>query len=88
MATFSRTESVSNSSMRWNVRPRPRRARVCGGSAVTSSPNRRTVPSAGRTTPLIALNVVVFPAPFGPMSPVMRPAGAARVWPATAVSPP
>ncbi len=30
-ATFSRTVSESNSSMRWNVRPRPSWARRCGG---------------------------------------------------------
>ncbi len=40
----SRTVSSSNSSSRWKVRARPRRARACGDAFVTSTPSIRTVP--------------------------------------------
>ena len=74
--TFSRTVSESNSSIFWNVRPRPCRARAAGSSADMSAPCRRSVPAAGRTSPDATLNSVVLPAPFGPISPVIRPTGA------------
>ena len=49
----------------------------------------RTIrPWVGRTIPEHALNVVVFPAPFGPMSPVIVPARTARLTLSTATAPP
>jgi hypothetical protein len=78
-ATFSCTVSVSKSSIRWNVRPNPFNARACGEAPVMSSPNSRTRPAVGFTTPVQALNVVVLPAPLGPINPVMRPRGAVNV---------
>ena len=74
-ATFSRTVSESNSSIRWNVRPRPSWARRCGAASVTSVPARCTCPLRRRSRPVQALNVVVLPAPFGPIRPVICPAG-------------
>src|SRR4051794_15025311 len=35
-------------------------------------------PSVGVWRPVMTLNIVVFPAPLGPMRPVTRPASAAR----------
>ena len=49
--TLSRTDSDVNSSSRWKVRARPRRARLCGGSRVTSWPSSRTRPRVGRLEP-------------------------------------
>ena len=45
----------------------PRRERAWGGIAVMSDPANTIVPVLGATSPLIRLNRVVFPAPFGPI---------------------
>src|SRR5690606_8635804 len=86
--TLSRTVSDRNSSSRWNVRAMPRRARLAGDSPVMSSPSRNTRPDAGFSKPVMVLNIVVLPAPFGPMSPVMRPSSMVRLTSSTAVLPP
>ena len=86
--TFWATVSESNSSMRWKVRPNPRLARAAGPRCETSSSCSKTVPRLGRTSPLHALKVVVLPAPFGPISPVIRLVGARRLRPWTAAMPP
>src|SRR4051794_16165683 len=52
----------------------PRRARWCGGDDEMSAPSRVTTPAWHRWTPETALKVVVFPAPFGPISPTTWPA--------------
>ena len=73
-STFSRTVMVSNSSIRWNVRPRPKRARRAGEWRRRGAARRAmTVPAVGVLRPVQELNVVVLPAPFGPMRPVMTP---------------
>src|SRR6202034_2908048 len=51
-------------------------------------PSSSTSPSFGWVRPEQTLNVVVFPAPFGPMSPVIRPTGASRSTSSTATRPP
>ena len=51
----------------------PSRARWCGAAPETSTPSMRTVP-AQRCTPDTALNIVVLPAPFGPIRPTISPA--------------
>ena len=51
----------------------PRAARWCGGSCVTSSPNSLIRPPVAGSSPLITLNSVVLPAPFGPMSACRSP---------------
>ena len=38
------------------------------------------VPSSGVSCPVIILNSVVFPAPFGPMTPTIPPGGQDTVW--------
>ena len=40
--------------------------RSCGGSLVTSSPKKRTVPDVGGKSPVTQLSSVVLPAPFDP----------------------
>ena len=55
----------------------PRRDRLCGGALDTSLPPSTTDP-VHFCTPVMALNVVVLPAPLGPISPT--------IWPASTVS--
>src|SRR6266480_3178651 len=50
-------------------------------------PNRTTPPDA-RAYPLIRLNAVVLPAPFGPISAVIEPRSTSNVAPSTAATPP
>ena len=72
--TLSRTVSELNNSRRWKVRARPRLARRCGASFVTSTPLTCTEPAVGSCIPLMTLNRVVLPAPLGPIRPVTSPA--------------
>ena len=48
---------------------------------VTSRPLNRILPSRSFNKPKIALNTVDFPAPFGPITVVMEPAGTEKVVP-------
>src|SRR6185437_9066946 len=66
----------------------PRRARRCGGSPVTSAPPYRIAPLLGRRKPEMSANNVVLPAPFGPISAVMRPCCAVSDTSFTARRPP
>ncbi len=75
MRTLSRQLSVAKSRGFWNVRATPRAAITFVGRPWMGFPSRRMDPLAGRYTPVIALKTVVFPAPFGPMSPPSVPRG-------------
>src|ERR1043166_2759620 len=61
----------------------PNRARWCIGLRVTSVSSNCTAPSSGRTTPTTMLNVVVFPAPFGPSNPTISPGSTKIETPST-----
>ena len=54
------------------------------GSPVTSLPSSRILPPRGRTRPAMAASVLLLPAPFGPMSVTMAPAGTQSDTPRTA----
>ena len=86
--TFSSTESERMGRTIWKVRPMPRRARVCAGLRVTSSPLKMIDPVVDPTWPEIMLNRVVLPAPFGPMMPRISPRRASMLTSETALSPP
>src|SRR5687767_3517479 len=77
--TFSSAEYSSKTFISWNDRATPRRAIAYGGRPVMSSPPRTTLPRSGRTPPVSTLKHVVLPAPFGPMMPLNRPSGKARL---------
>src|ERR1700676_3621021 len=62
----------------------PARARASGMARVTSAPANRMVPVVGMVSPARQLKKVDFPAPFGPMRPMMSPSLTARSAPATA----
>ena len=50
--------------------------------------SKNTTPEVGSSTPAITLNRVVFPAPLGPIRPVIVPLSISRVAPSTAWNPP
>src|SRR5262245_23378583 len=53
-----------------------------------SRPSSRISPPSGATRPVMALNAVVFPAPFGPISPVMVRGPRSKLTPLRAATPP
>src|ERR1700742_680369 len=65
---------------RWQIR--------CGGNPVIASPSKRTVPALGFTPPVIRLNSVDLPAPFGPITARTSPASTRIVTRSTATIPP
>src|SRR5262249_6601725 len=73
--------------VRWNERPIPRRQRWWGAMPVMSCPLNTTLPPSGTTWPVIRLNSVVLPAPFGPMIALIAPWATERFTPPTAWKP-
>src|SRR5215207_1907042 len=53
-----------------------------------SSPRNSTAPAVGGNRPQIRLTIVLFPEPFGPISPKIRPGSTLRSTPSTARTPP
>jgi hypothetical protein len=72
-AVFSNTVKEETSLGSWNVRATPAHATSWGDRASSRSPFSNSDPASGRRTPLRILSNVVFPAPFGPTSAVIRP---------------
>src|SRR3974390_249574 len=68
----------------WKERARPLRARAGAGSAVTSSPAKRTSPRSGRSSPASWPMRVVLPAPFGPMIACVSPSRTSSSTPSLA----
>src|SRR3954464_14755701 len=86
--TFSRALRCAKRRMFWNVREMPIPARRCAGKPVTSRPSKTTRPASGRITPVIRLNSVVLPAPFGPTTDTTWAGSTAKPTRPTATSPP
>src|ERR1700722_1320210 len=59
-----------------------------GRKPLSSAARRNTRPPSDATTPLIRLISVLFPAPFGPMSPLIWPRPIAKEAPSMAQTPP
>ena len=76
--TLSMTGLSPNSRMFWNVRAIPRRETFQAGPPVMSVPWKAIDPRVGGRKPESTLNSVVLPAPFGPMTPWIEPAGSWR----------
>src|SRR5437870_4441182 len=53
-----------------------------------SEPSIATMPEFGGRSPVMTLNSVVLPAPFGPINPVIRPASAVSEASSSATLPP
>src|ERR1035437_3311722 len=82
--TLSRLKRAS----RWKVRAIPARPRRWGGQREMFSPRESIRPRVGSKSPVSTLNMVVFPAPLGPIRPTMRPAGTSSETSSRATSPP
>jgi len=54
--------------VRWNERPIPMPQMRGGGAPVISRPSSNTRPPSGMMWPVIRLNRVDLPAPFGPIT--------------------
>ena len=87
-STLSSTVSLGNRLVIWNVRAMPSAVRRWLGQAVTSWPNSSTCPDDAGKIPVIRLNSVVLPAPFGPMMALRSPGMILRVTSRTACRPP
>src|SRR3954453_6261638 len=86
--TFSRTVSDGTSARFWNVRATPNFAISWGAWSSSSSSPKRIEPSTGVTRRLTQLNIVVLPAPLGPISPQMVPGAMLKVALSSATTPP
>lgn len=64
--TLVRTVWLSNATVVWNVRARPRRQMSCGRNAWISRPRNVIVPPVAGLIPEMQSNSDVFPAPLGP----------------------
>lgn len=72
----------------WKVRAIPSLTTPFSDSPVIGLPSNRIAPLVGLIVPAIMLNSVVFPAPLGPMTPLICPPGTVRLTPLTALTPP
>ena len=85
---FSSTVSRGKIRVSWKVRPMPAANTLSGaGLVIAWSPNQ-TWPSSGRWYPVMTLNSVVLPEPFGPIRPATVPSSTAIVAPFSAWTPP
>src|SRR5579862_1069331 len=85
---FSSTVRCSKTLEIWNVRAIPRRATWYVDNPASSCPSHLMEPRDRCTAAAIAFSTVVFPAPFGPMRPVIWPPLHVNVTPSTARTPP
>src|SRR6185312_13787219 len=74
--------------VRWNERPTPMRTIRCGAAPVMSRPSSLTVPVSGCRCPVMRLNSVDLPAPFGPMTAAICRVSTDRLTSDTARKPP
>src|SRR6202041_2807214 len=87
-ATFSRVVAPGRTRTSWNVRAMRARHISNDRTPMISSPWRTIDPASGGSSPVMRLRTVVLPEPFGPMRPVMPPAGISKERSRTATRPP
>ena len=86
--TLSRTDIALKSRMFWNVRAMPAATVWWVFLLLMFFPMRVMSPVVGAYTPVRRLNTVVFPAPFGPISPTSSPSRISMLKSSTALRPP
>src|SRR5665647_1596401 len=85
---FSRTVIELKGRATWKVRRTPAWLMCAGLLPCTSLSLKRIVPDVGLMAPAIALNSVVLPAPFGPMTDTISPSATSKLTADSAVKPP
>ena len=88
VSRFSSTVRSSKIEGAWNLRLTPSRAMRCTCLPPISWPCSRMRPPSGLIAPVIMLNSVVLPVPFGPMMQRSSPAATSRSRPSKTRSPP
>src|SRR3954447_23172859 len=73
--------------VRWDERPSPMPQIRCGAMPVMSRPSSVTRPVSGCRCPVIRLNSVDLPAPFGPITAAICPVSTLRLTSLTARKP-
>ncbi len=86
--TLSSTVNSRKKVVAWNVRAMPRRQISEGRNPEMRSPLKWISPEVTGNTPVIRLNTVLLPAPFGPIRPWIVPALTVIENAATACRPP
>src|SRR6266851_3910706 len=86
--TFSSTVRFWKGRTIWWVRTTPARTARLGEAPLITLPSSSTRPEVGGMEPAIMLNKVVFPAPFGPITPRISPSSNWRSTASTAFRPP
>src|SRR5512134_1894016 len=85
--TLSSTLRPANGRTIWKVRAIPAAQTWSGRRPSIRRPAKRISPASGAKTPATMLNVVVLPAPFGPIRPTMAPSATSNETPVTARRP-
>jgi len=85
--TLSMTDKPANGFTIWKVRPMPAAQIWSARSPPIGSPANRIPPPSGAYTPATMLNIVVLPAPFGPISATRPPCGTSNDAWVTALRP-
>src|SRR6266566_3288457 len=85
---LSKAERSRHRRLAWKVRAIPSRAIAWASRPVSRRPRKTTSPAAGAKRPVSALKSVVFPEPFGPITPTVSPSATTTSTPSRATSPP
>src|SRR6266568_3824350 len=76
---FSSTVRLAKILVSWKVRPIPKAKTLSGATLVIFLPPRYTCPASALAYPVMTLNKVVLPDPFGPIRPATEPSSISPV---------
>jgi hypothetical protein len=85
---FSSTVRLAKILVSWKVRPIPRAKTLSGEMLVIFLSARYTCPASALAYPVMTLNSVVLPDPFGPIRPATEPSSTSTVQVSSACTPP
>ena len=85
---FSSTVRLAKILVSWKVRPIPRAKTLSGETLVIVLSARYTCPASALAYPVMTLNSVVLPDPFGPIRPATVPSSTSTVQVSSACTPP
>ena len=85
---FSSTVRLAKILVSWKVRPIPKAKTLSGAMLVICLSARYTCPASAFAYPVMTLNKVVLPDPFGPIRPATVPSSISTVHESSACTPP